>query len=208
MPTAAGSADHQAEAPTVRSALTPDEFATMTAELAQPLMAAALRLTRRRADAEDLVQDTLHRAFRSLGSFERGTRFKAWMFRILRNAFINRGKREAAAPAAFDPTEVEHEARPATVPDLRDLEDLAALADEHFDERVKLAVEHLSDTFRVPFVLYALGDLSYQEIADALEVPIGTVMSRLHRARSQLKLELAAFARANRVGGGRPGDAR
>src|SRR6188768_1845704 len=89
----------------VRTPLTPDEFESMTTEMAQPLMAAALRLTRRRADAEDLVQDTLYRAFRSLKSFERGTRFQAWIFRILKNAYINRGKHEAGAPAAVDPTE-------------------------------------------------------------------------------------------------------
>jgi RNA polymerase sigma-70 factor, ECF subfamily len=178
--------------------LTPDEFESMTVELSQPLMAAALRLTRRRADAEDLVQETLYRAFRSLASFERGTQFKAWLFRILKNCFINRGKHEAGAPAAIDPTEMDEPAPDAAVADLKDLRELAGMADHHFDERVKAAVDALPDTYRMPMILYALGDLSYQEIADALEVPIGTVMSRLHRARAQLRGELLAYVREHR----------
>lgn len=174
----------------------------MTAELAQPLMSAALRLTRRRADAEDLVQDTLFRAYRSLATFEKGTHFKAWLFRILRNAFINRGKREAAAPAATDFTEMEPPAPPPAAPDLTELRGLAALSDEHFDERVKHAVENLPEAYRVPMVLFSLGDLSYQEIADTLGIPIGTVMSRLHRARTQLRAELAQYAKSQRLTAG------
>jgi RNA polymerase sigma-70 factor (ECF subfamily) len=175
----------------------------MTAELAQPLMSAALRLTRRRADAEDLVQDTLFRAYRSLATFEKGTHFKAWLFRILRNAFINRGKREAAAPVATDFAETDAVAPPVVVADLTELKELAAIADEHFDERVKRAVENLPEAYRVPMVLFSLGDMSYQEIADALGIPIGTVMSRLHRARTQLRAELRQYARSQRLA---PGD--
>ncbi len=170
----------------------------MTTELAQPLMAAALRLTRNRTAAEDLVQDTLYRAWRSLGSFQPGSRFRAWLFRILHNAFINRAKHEAMAPAALDPTEMAPPEPEHPVPDIREMRELPALADEHFDERVKLAVDTLPDVYRVPFVLFALGDLSYAEIAAALGIPIGTVMSRLHRARAHLRKELLAYARAQR----------
>jgi RNA polymerase sigma-70 factor (ECF subfamily) len=181
-----------------RTTLSPDEFETMTAALARPLMAAALRLTRRRADAEDLVQETLFRAFRSLRTFERGTRFNAWIFRILRNAYINRGKHEAGAPVAVDMAE-SGAAAPAPVgPDLRDVEELDRIADEHFDERVKAAVDRLPEPYRVAMVLFALGGLSYQEVADAIEAPIGTVMSRLHRARAQLKADLIDYARSER----------
>jgi|SRR5262245_5959993 len=183
------------------SRLSPDEFETMTTELAQPLMSAALRLTRRRADAEDLVQDTLHRAWRSVASFERGTHFKAWMFRILRNAFINRGRREAQAPVSVDFTETDRPARAGAPPSLTDLRQLAAMSDEHFEDCVKHAVERLPDEFRVPMVLFALGEMSYQEIADALEIPIGTVMSRLHRARARLREELAEYARSRHLPG-------
>jgi RNA polymerase sigma-70 factor (ECF subfamily) len=200
MPAAAGSPEeHETASSGIRTALTPGEFATMTAELAQPLMAAALRLTRRRADAEDLVQETLYRAFRSLSTFQKGTRFNAWIFRILRNAHINRGKHEAAAPAAVDMMEMETSAPPDVVPDLKSLDELDRIADRHFDERVKAAIEGLPEHFRAPLVLFSLGDLSYQEIADALDVPIGTVMSRLHRARAQLRTELLDYARSNRT---------
>src|SRR5262245_19696240 len=185
------------------SRLSPDEFETMTTDLAQPLMSAALRLTRRRADAEDLVQDTLHRAWRSVASFERGTHFKAWIFRILRNAFINRGRREAAAPVAVDFTDSDRPARPEAPPSLTDLRELAAMSDEHFEDCVKRAVEGLPEEFRMPMVLFALGEMSYQEIADALEIPIGTVMSRLHRARARLRGELAEYARARHLTGGK-----
>jgi RNA polymerase sigma-70 factor (ECF subfamily) len=187
-----------APADSPRTALTHEEFETMTVALAQPLMAAALRLTRRRADAEDLVQDTLYRAFRSLSSFERGTHFKAWLFRILKNAYINRGKREAAAPAATDPADLDITGNEASVPDLVDLRELAAMSDHHFDERVKAAVDGLPDAYRVPLVLFSLGDLSYLQIAETLQIPIGTVMSRLHRARMLLKAELAEYARSQR----------
>lgn len=199
MPATEGSRELTPSQRAATGPLTPDEFETMTTELARPLMSAALRLTRRRADAEDLVQDTLFRAFRSLGSFQRGTHFKAWLFRILRNAFINRGKHEAAAPAAVDFTDHEVEDRRRAAAELADLRDLAGLSDEHFDERVKAAVDGLSETYRMPLVLFALGDLSYKEIADTLEIPIGTVMSRLHRARSLLKADLARYARETRV---------
>jgi RNA polymerase sigma-70 factor (ECF subfamily) len=188
----------------MRATLTADEFEQMTAELSRPLMSAALRLTRRRADAEDLVQETIFRAFRSLPSFEKGTRFKAWMFRILKNCFINRGKHEAGAPVAVDFTERDAEAAPGIVPDLLDLAELDGIADRHFDEQVKRAVENLPETFRLPLVLFALGGLSYQEIADALDVPIGTVMSRLHRARTQLKVELLDYAKTSRFAGEKP----
>src|SRR5687768_3096063 len=125
---------HTAE-PHGQARLTPDEFETMTTELAQPLMAAALRLSRRRADAEDLVQETLYRAYRSLGSFAKGTYFKAWLFRILHNTYINRGKHEAAAPVAVDPTEMEEPAQSSPVPSLLHLRELAGIADRHFDEQ-------------------------------------------------------------------------
>ena len=120
------------------------------------------------------------------------------MFRILQNAYINRGKREKAAPAATDPFTLEASAPAPVLPALTDLRQIAAVSDEHFDERVKAALERLPDTYRVPMVLFSLGELSYQEIADTLSIPIGTVMSRLHRARTHLKAELAEYAKAER----------
>ena len=186
-------------------ALTPAEFETMTVELSRPLFATALRLTRNRDDAEDLVQESLYRAYRSLHTFRKGTRFRAWLFRILHNAFINRLRRAQLAPAATDPADLDPSDAEHPIPDLRSLGELPEVADRHFDERVKAAVDALPETFRAPLVLFSLGDLSYQEIADALEIPIGTVMSRLHRARRLLRVELAAYAREHGLGneGGR-----
>lgn len=181
--------------------LTAAEFETMTVAAADRLHAAALRLARNRADAEDVVQDTLLRAWRSIGTFRRGTRFDAWLFRILRNAFLNRRRHEALAPEARDPETFDPADRPAAVPDIRTLGELAAVADRHFDDHVKAAVEALPEVYRVPFVLFSLGDMTYDEIAKSLEVPIGTVMSRLHRARAQLKDKLAGYARES---GARP----
>lgn len=181
------------------------EFEAMTTELSRPLFATALRLTRNRDDAQDLVQDALFRGFRSLHTFRKGSRFRAWMFRILHNAFINRIRRAQLAPAATDPSDLDPSDHDHPVPDLRAIGELPDVADRHFDDRVKAAVDGLPEAFRTPLVLFSLGGLSYQEIADTLEIPIGTVMSRLHRARKLLRGELAEYARERGLGaeGGR-----
>jgi len=174
------------------------EFEEMTAAVADRLHAAALRLCRNRADADDVVQDALLRAWRGIGTFRRGTRFDSWIFRILHNSFLNRRRHEVLAPQATDPDHLDPDARPETVPDLRSVGELPALADLHFDDCVKRAIERLPETFRVPFVLFSLGGLSYREIADATSAPIGTVMSRLHRARTLLRETLGVYARLER----------
>ncbi len=183
------------DTPEEGGSLTTAEFESMTNEIARPLFATALRLTRNRDDAEDLVQEALYRGFRSLSTFRKGSRFRAWMFRILHNVFINRVRRQQLAPRATDPADLAPSDHDHPIPDLRDIRELPEVADRHFDERVKAAVDSLPDAFRVPMVLFSLGALSYQEIADALEIPIGTVMSRLHRARRHLRTELADYAR-------------
>jgi RNA polymerase sigma-70 factor (ECF subfamily) len=192
----------QAPAQDMAAPLTPAEFEQMTLALADRLHAAALRMTRNRADADDLVQDTVLRAWRSLGSFRRGTRFHSWIFRILHNTFLNRIRHENQAPEAQDPDTFDPQDRAEIVPDLASLRDLAAVADKHFDDSVKEAVDALPEVFRTPFVLFSLGDMSYEEIAESLGIPIGTVMSRLHRARAQLRARLAPYAREQGLGGG------
>lgn len=171
--------------------LTPEEFERMTADVADRLHAAALRLARNRADADDLVQDTMLRAWRALATFRRGTRFHSWVFRILHNAFLNRRRHEGLAPEARDPDTLDPAERDAPVPEIRTMAELPALADRHFDDRVKAAVDDLPEVYRVPFVLFVLGGQSYDEIARALGVPEGTVMSRLHRARARLRDRLS-----------------
>lgn len=183
--------------------LTPIEFEEMTAAAADRLFATALRLTRNRADAEDVVQDTMLRAWRALASFQRGTRFEAWIFRILHNAFLNRRRKESLAPEARDPESFDPAARSEIAPDVRSLGELPALADRHFDDRVKAAVDELPEVYRIPFLLFSMADLTYEEIAAAQGVPMGTVMSRLHRARAHLKTRLAGYARDEGHAGGR-----
>lgn len=163
----------------------------MALAAADRLHATALRLSRNRADADDLVQETLLRAWRAIATFRRGTRFEPWLFTILHNAFLNRRRRDKLAPAAVDPETLDPPDRAEIVPSIRSLDEVPALADRHFDDRVKEAVDALPDIFRVPFLLFSLGGMSYEEIARELSIPVGTVMSRLFRARAQLRARLA-----------------
>ncbi|MCG3134017.1 MAG: ECF RNA polymerase sigma factor SigR [Planctomycetes bacterium] len=181
--------------------LSRDDFERMTTELSEPLFATALRLTRNRADAEDLVQDTLHRAWRALASFEKGSRFNAWIFRILRNAFLNRIRKARLAPEVTDPDTLDPADRAEVVPDIRSLRELPDLADRHFDERVKRALDSVPEVYRTPFLLFTLADMTYDEIASALEIPVGTVMSRLHRARTHLRERLQPYAAERNLAG-------
>ncbi len=183
------------------SSLSREQFEQMTAELSDRLLATAMRLTRNRADAEDLVQDTMFRAWRSLATFQPGSLFRAWLFRILRNAFLNKVRHEQMAPDAVDPDTLNPSARAETIPDIESLTQVRALSDRHFDDKVKAAVDSLPEVYRVPFLLFTLADMSYEEIAQTLDVPIGTVMSRLHRARAHLRERLETYAKEVRMNG-------
>ena len=185
--------------PAVRETLTTGEFEGLVTEVSSPLMGLALRFTRRRAEAEDLVQETLYRAYRSLPSFRKGSRFRAWLFRILHNVFINRARHESRAPKAVDPSTMTPAAPQSVAVELRDLAEIEQLADQHFDERVKAAMDALPVAFREPMLLFAVGEMSYQEIAKTLRIPIGTVMSRLHRARGRLRASLADYAHSHNL---------
>ncbi len=156
------------------------------------LYGAALRLTRSPSEAEDLVQDTLLKAFRFFERFEAGTNMKAWLLKILTNTFINRYRRKVRERNVFDG----EMARPvgeatmsrATVRRLRNpVDDVERkmLADEIEAALVRLPPEH-----RVMIELADIQELSYREIADIVGCPIGTVMSRLHRARKTMQVDL------------------
>ena len=150
----------------------------------------ALRLARRPEFAEDLVQETMFRAWRARASFETGTSMRAWLATILRRLFLtetyknNRRRTDTntdlGEPLAFLTGE-RRRYGPETGPEAYE----GAL--EHVDDRVRRAFVRLPDTYRAPFVLFALDGLSYAEIAGRLSVPIGTVMSRIHRARERLR---------------------
>ena len=178
-------------------------FADDAMPLMPSLYSAALRLTRNPADAEDLVSETYLRAYRSYGTFTAGTYLKAWMYRILTNAYISEYRRRQRRPAETDLGDVDHmylyrRLGGDTASRLgRSVEDeLASLFTEH---EVKQAVEDLPDYYRLPVLLADVEGFSYSEIAEILDVPIGTVMSRLHRGRKQLHKRLYDFAARHRL---------
>jgi RNA polymerase sigma-70 factor (ECF subfamily) len=201
------------------------------AELAMPYMdalySAALRMTRNPADAEDVVQETYLRAYRGFVGFKEGTNLKAWLYKILTNTFINtyRAKKRRPEETEFDDVEefsiygrmggIEA-ANAERTPETEVLESMP-------DEVVKDALESLPEQFRMAVLLADVEGFSYKEIADIMGVPIGTVMSRLHRGRKQLHKRLSEFARdrgllpdaepapptlVNAASGASPGDSR
>ena len=178
-------------------------FADDALPLMQSLYSAALRLTRNAADAEDLVSETYLRAYRSYGTFTAGTNLKAWMYRILTNAYISEYRRRQRRPAETELGDVEHlylyrrlgADAPARLG--RSVED--ELADLFTEHEVKQAVEDLPDYYRLPVLLADVEGFSYSEIAEILDIPIGTVMSRLHRGRKQLHKRLYDFAARHRL---------
>lgn len=174
------------------------------AELAMPLMgslySAALRMTRNHAEAEDLVQETYLRAYRGFGGFQTGTNVKAWLYRILTNTFINIYRAKKRRP---EETELEDVEDLYLYRRLGGLEGATAgrsaedeLMDHFTESEVVDAVESLPEQFRMAVLLADVEGFSYKEIADILEVPIGTVMSRLHRGRKALQKRLFNFGSA------------
>ncbi len=159
----------------------------------------ARRLSRHDQEAEDLVQETYLKAFGAFGKFElREYGIKPWLLKILHNTFLNRQARAKKAPRAMDQQGLEAQ------PDGRDhqFSPISPEIDlEQVDGEIKQAVDGLRPEFRSVILLWATMELSYQEIADVLETPIGTVMSRLHRARRQLSQTLADYAEAHRLPG-------
>jgi RNA polymerase sigma-70 factor, ECF subfamily len=158
------------------------------------LYGAAVRMSRNPRDAEDLIQETYLRAFAAWDRFIPGSNVRAWLFRILTNSFIN-GHRERARVARFG----EERLRRACYSDERRLEAEDpewALVESRLGDEVQAALGTLPKEFRAAVVLADLHDFSYREIADHLGIPVGTVMSRLHRGRRLLQARLAAYARA------------
>ena len=169
-----------------------DEFDTEVLPHMDALYANALRLTHSRPDAEDLVQETVLRSFRFFERFERGTNVKAWLLRIQYNTFVNRYRRtskerEIKDSMAVEPSGEEVVSREA----LRALTDPTGNALRPLLAReIELALEALPEDHRMVVVLADIEELSYKEIAEVLGCPIGTVMSRLHRARRALRSRL------------------
>jgi len=154
----------------------------------------ALRLTTDPNDAEDLVQDTIVKAFRFFSSYEKGTNAKAWLFRILKNSYINNYRKKSKQPSQVDYDEVSsfYETIRADRTDTSDLED--RMFRELIDDDISNALEQLPEDFRTVVLLCDVESFTYEEIANMLDVPIGTIRSRLHRGRNLLKAELVEYA--------------
>jgi RNA polymerase sigma-70 factor (ECF subfamily) len=165
------------------------------------LYGTALRLTHDQRDAEDLVQDTLLSAYRSFEQFEPGSQCKAWLFKILTNTFINRYRRKVKERSVVEGVEREavHERFVS-----RDATDFAANPEQYFFDRllsddVLRAIDALPIDFRLVVILADLQEFSYKEIAEILECPVGTVMSRLFRGRKLLQKTLKEYAEGTGV---------
>ena len=169
-------------------------FATEVLPHRDTLLAAALRMTRQRNDAEDLVQETLLRAFVAWASFEPGTNCRAWLLRILTNAFIN-GYRRRRRHTRFA-NDCPEDAVAAFYGDapVRARDPEAAMLEGALGDEVTRALATLAPDYRQVVELADLRGIRYRDIADQLGLPIGTVMSRLFRARRQLELQLTDYA--------------
>jgi RNA polymerase sigma-70 factor (ECF subfamily) len=175
-----------------------DPFETEALSFLDALYRTGLRMTRSEAEAEDLVQETYIRAFRFRQQFTPGTNLKAWLFRILTNTFINQYRRKAARPETTELDDVEES---ILYRHMRDVSPGSAspnpeaeVIDNTLSSEVKEALEALPEKFRTTLLLDVEG-FSYKEIAEMLDIPIGTVMSRLHRGRKFLQKRLYDVAR-------------
>jgi RNA polymerase sigma-70 factor, ECF subfamily len=160
------------------------------------LYPAALRMTRNPSDAEDLVQETMTRAYAGLRNFTPGTNVRAWLYRILTNTFINSCRKRGREPAQTLRAEFEQllDARDGIGQPARSAESEAL--DKVADSEVMQALMELPEGFRAAIYLADVEGYPYRDVAEMLEIPIGTVMSRLHRGRSKLRKRLAAYAPA------------
>ena len=155
----------------------------------------ALRFTRNTADAEDLLQDTYVRAFRFFHRYEPGTNAKAWLFKILRNGFINRYRKAQKRPEEVDFSKIEEIFESLLEPRQRLPGPEEEILARSLDEPIEDALRMLPEEYRSVLLLAVVEGFSYREIAATLDCPMGTVMSRLHRARKHMKSRLLNYGR-------------
>jgi RNA polymerase sigma-70 factor (ECF subfamily) len=169
----------------------PDAFNAEVLTFVEPLFATAMRLARNRADAEDLVQDTLVKAFRFSGRFTPGTNLKAWLYTILHNTWRNRRRDASRNTVDIDSDRVDEAATLPGGPAALDTPERILLRDT-LDADLQAALDALPEAFREAVWLRDVEEFTYAEIAEMLGVPLGTVMSRISRGRRQLFERLSA----------------
>ena len=178
---------------------TREDFTHDAMQHAPQLFSTAMRMTRNRSDAEDLVQETFIKAWRSFATYQQGTNLRAWLFRIMTNTYINKYNAQQRKPAETELDDVEElflYKRLGAV----DQSQLSQSAEDQMlslftDDEVKKALEELPDQFRIPVLMSDVEGFSYKEIAEILEIPLGTVMSRLHRGRKSMQKMLYEYAK-------------
>ena len=186
-----------------------ERFQALAEEHLDSLFRAALRLTRNRTRAEDLLQETFLRAWRSFHTFKPGTNARAWLYKILMNAYIDGYRKATREPDIVDQEDVDEFYLYTKVQESDDFRRAGdpeeVLLSRLMDADVKGALDSLPDVFREVVVLADIEGFSYKEIAELLGIPIGTVMSRLHRGRRQLQVKLWEYAkRAHYVRAAKP----
>jgi len=174
-------------------------FEAMVGQHLDGLFGASLRLTRNRTRAEDLLQETFLRAWRSFHTFRPGTNVRAWLYRILMNAYIDGYRKSEREPEVVDQEDVDEFYLYSRVHESEDYRRAGnpeeVLLNSLMDADVKGALQSLPEAFRSVVILADIEGFSYKEIAEILGIPIGTVMSRLHRGRRQLQVKLWEYAR-------------
>jgi RNA polymerase sigma-70 factor (ECF subfamily) len=172
------------------------QFEAIAFEHLDALYRTALRLTRNPQDAEDLVQDAFLKAFEHFHQFQQGTNFKAWIFRILTNTFINNYHKKMRSPSPVDFEKVAFSIE--NDPEVEEVQELVRRKDrlnDLFADEVVTAIESVPEEYRLAVLLCDVEEFSYREIAEILQVPIGTVMSRISRGRKILQKFLMEYAR-------------
>jgi len=173
------------------------DFEAVAMPFVDALYNTAYRMTRNAEDAEDLIQETYLKAYKYYDKFTEGTNFKAWLFKIMKNTFINNYRKQQSAPPQSDFADIEEsfesQVSEEVTRKVKDPEE--ELLEDVLDDDVQRALEELPEDYRMVVILADLEGFAYKEIADILEVPVGTVMSRLYRGRRRLEEAMLGYAR-------------